>query len=350
VSVLTQFVTYFADGLRSLANFFSFLGDQKWAAAIVALTIIIRTLLLPLAIKQIKSMREQQRLNPEVQRLKQKYKSDRQTMNQEMMALYQREGVNPMAACLPLIVQMPILIAINGAIRRLTAIPLLTLKEIASYASTHHLSLVKAAAKLHVKAPQDKLEAIGSYAARHHTSVLHAAQRLHIVEKMPFLMFGDLSNPASKSLGGWLLIILMTIVSLLSAIQINVGGTQQQRQMQLLTPLLFTVFFIRFPTALLLYWTTQQLYQFVQQSIMTRDMRRESGGWLAMLPWKSSSKTKSSGKAKREPQRSQERVRPTPAVATAGAPTSMQNLQARRDLEDKRRRRRNNKKKKKRRK
>lgn len=347
MNVLTQFVTYFATGLRSLANFFGFLGDQKWAAAIVAMTIIIRTLLLPLAIKQIKSMREQQRLQPEMQRLRQKYRGDRQTMNQELMALYQREGVRPMAACLPMFMQFPILIAINAAIRRLTAIPLATLKQLAAYGTSHHVSLVTAAKKLGMShVPQDKLAQIGSYASEHHISAVAAAQHLHIVEKMPFLMFGDLSNAASHSVGGWILIVIMTVLSFVSALQLNFGATEQQRRTNLLMPLFITVFFIRFPVALLLYWTTQQLYQFIQQSIMTRDMRKQGGGWKSLITSiTSSSKSKSAPKKTVTP-RTQERLRPAAAVASGG---SAELMQARRDLEEKRRRRRSRNKKKKRR-
>jgi YidC/Oxa1 family membrane protein insertase len=347
VSVLTQFVTYFADGLRSLANFYGFLGGQKWVAAIITLTIIIRTLLLPLAIKQIKSMREQQRLQPEMQRLRQKYRNDRQAMNQELMALYQREGVNPMAACLPMFLQFPILIAINAAIRRLTAVPLEVLRELSAYASKHHTTLVKAAQNLKIRAPQDKLEQIWAYATKHHQTPLAAAQHLHIVERMPFLSFGDLSNPASHSLGGWLLIIIMTVLSFLSALQINFGATDQQRRTQLLMPLLISVFFIRFPTALLLYWTTQQLYQFVQQSIMTRDMRKETGGLRQSFMSLFSSSASSKPARKSSTPRTQERLRP--AAAVAGGGSADLSMQARRDLEEKRRRRRNRKKKKRRR-
>ena len=64
MSIFSQFGGYFTTALRSLADAFAFLGGHRWAAAIVVLTLVIRTLLLPLAIKQIRSMREQQRLQP----------------------------------------------------------------------------------------------------------------------------------------------------------------------------------------------------------------------------------------------------------------------------------------------
>ena len=99
----------------------------------------------------------------------------------------------------------------------------------------------------------------------------------------------------------------------------------------------------RYPVALLLYWTTQQTYQFIQQSIMTRDMRKE-GGWKTLIPWgKKDAKKPGKPAASRPPQ---PQVRPTPAVA--GGP-SLESIQARRDLDEKRRRRRNRKKKKRRR-
>jgi YidC/Oxa1 family membrane protein insertase len=344
LNIFTQFVDYFADALKAIANFYNFLGGHKWAAAIITMTIIVRTLLLPLAIKQIKSMREQQRLQPEIQRLRQKYRSDRQAMNQELMALYQREGVNPMAACLPMFLQFPVLIAMYGALRRFTAIPIDELKKIGSYASEHHLTLVEAAKKLKIKAPMDKLEQIGEYASKHHESVLRAAQHLHIVERMPFLGLGDLSNQAASSIAGWLLIVLMTVISFLSTLQFNMGQTEQQKRMQLLMPLFFVVLFIRYPAALLLYWTTQQLYQFVQQTLMTRDMR-EGSGWRSLFPSLSLGERSDKKPAARAQQK---QLRPAVAAA-GGAPASLEQVSARRDLEEKRRRRRNRKKKKRRR-
>ena len=64
MNIWHQFVDYFRTALTAIADFYSFLGGHRWAAAIITLTIIVRTLLLPLAIKQIRSMREQQRLRP----------------------------------------------------------------------------------------------------------------------------------------------------------------------------------------------------------------------------------------------------------------------------------------------
>jgi YidC/Oxa1 family membrane protein insertase len=211
--VWQPFLGYFEDGLQAIAEFFSLFGTHRWAAAIVVLTIIVRTLLLPLAIKQIKSMREQQRLQPELQRLRQKYKTDRQKLTQETMELFRKEGVNPYSACLPMIAQMPVFIAMYQVI-----------------------------------------------------------QKLNPAGGMPFLGLAELTEPARSSVGGWLLIAAMTAAQLLSTRQLNPGTTDQQRRLQMLMPILFIFLFMGFPAGLVLYWATQSTYQLIQQIIMTRGM------------------------------------------------------------------------------
>jgi YidC/Oxa1 family membrane protein insertase len=346
VKIATEFTNYFADGLKALANFFSFLGGHQWAVAIIALTLIVRTLLLPLAIKQIRSMREMQRLQPELNRLKQKYRNDRNALNQETMALYQREGINPLASCLPMFAQFPILFAMYAALRRFTPIALDDLRKLSDYVAKHDVSAAKAVQTLKIRMDAHKLQTIVSYAQKHHETLYNAALHTHVVVKMPFLGLGDLSNHAISTPAGWILIVLMSALSFLSTLQFNMGQTDQQKRMQLLMPLFFVVLFLRYPVALLLYWTTQQAYQFVQQTIMTRDTRRAKGGF-----WKSfsSGATAITKKTVKEPKaRPQPRLRPAAAVASGGS-AAIEAMQSRRDLEEKRRRRRNNKKKKKRR-
>src|SRR4029077_17965453 len=85
--------------------------------AIILLTIVIMLLLYPLTAKQAKSMIAMQRLQPEIKKLQAKYKGDRQKLNEETMKFYQENKINPLAGCLPLLVQMPILIALVGVLR-----------------------------------------------------------------------------------------------------------------------------------------------------------------------------------------------------------------------------------------
>lgn len=83
-----------------------------WAWSIVVLTVIVRIAMLPLTVKQQQSFRAMQALQPEIKKLQQKYKDDRQRLNEEMMAFYKENKVNPFGSCLPLLVQLPIFFAL----------------------------------------------------------------------------------------------------------------------------------------------------------------------------------------------------------------------------------------------
>jgi YidC/Oxa1 family membrane protein insertase len=92
-----------------------FLHDDAgfgWGAAIVALTFIVRLLILPLSIKQIRSMRALQALQPQMKEIQEKYKDDRERMQREMMSFYQEHGINPLASCWPLLLQLPVFLAL----------------------------------------------------------------------------------------------------------------------------------------------------------------------------------------------------------------------------------------------
>tara|TARA_Y100000589_G_scaffold331400_1_gene384759 strand:- start:2363 stop:4021 length:1659 start_codon:yes stop_codon:yes gene_type:complete len=93
-----------------LSKFYQLTGSYGWA--ILLLTLVVKLMLLPLAIKQTRSMAAMQQLQPEMKRLQEKYANDKQTLNQEMMKLYQTHQVNPIAGCLPMLVQFPIFIAL----------------------------------------------------------------------------------------------------------------------------------------------------------------------------------------------------------------------------------------------
>ena len=99
------------------AWFYGIVGD--YGLSIVLLTVAVRILLIPLTIKQIRSMQAMQRLQPEIKRLQQKYKDDRQKLNEETMKFYKENKVNPLSGCLPLLLQMPLFIVLYRLIRDL---------------------------------------------------------------------------------------------------------------------------------------------------------------------------------------------------------------------------------------
>lgn len=97
---------------KAVSTFLDPTSGWSWALAIVMLTMVIRTLLIPLFVRQINSSRKMQLLGPKMKELQEKYGQDRERLGQETMKLYKEEGVNPMASCLPLFLQMPIFIAL----------------------------------------------------------------------------------------------------------------------------------------------------------------------------------------------------------------------------------------------
>src|SRR3712207_4170109 len=90
----------------------------SWGWAIVLMTVLIRAALIPLTLKQFKSMQGLQRLAPEIKALQEKYKDDKQRLNQEMMRFYQENKVNPLGSCLPLLLQMPVFLALFYMLRK----------------------------------------------------------------------------------------------------------------------------------------------------------------------------------------------------------------------------------------
>jgi YidC/Oxa1 family membrane protein insertase len=90
-----------------------------WAWSIVALTVLVRIAMIPLTVKQQQSFRAMQMLQPEIKKIQQKHKGDRQKLNEEMMAFYRENKVNPFGSCLPLLVQLPIFFALNLLLRDL---------------------------------------------------------------------------------------------------------------------------------------------------------------------------------------------------------------------------------------
>jgi YidC/Oxa1 family membrane protein insertase len=94
-------------------------GGISWALSIIFLVVTVRLLLFPLFVKQIKSQRAMQELQPEIQKLRKQYGSDRQGLSQAMMALQKERGVNPLAGCLPLLPQIPVFLSLFHVLRRL---------------------------------------------------------------------------------------------------------------------------------------------------------------------------------------------------------------------------------------
>jgi len=105
------------DAAEAVLDFFHDNAGLSWGTSIIALTVVVRALLIPLTYKQIKGMRSLQALQPKIKEIQSKYKNDKQRMQQEMMQFYKENKVNPLASCLPLLLQLPIFFALFRLLR-----------------------------------------------------------------------------------------------------------------------------------------------------------------------------------------------------------------------------------------
>ncbi len=225
---------------EAVLKFFHNSLGVSWGWSIVLLTILIRAILLPLAVKQFHSMQKLQRLTPEMKRLQAKYKEDKQRQQQELMKLYQEHGVNPFASCLPLVAQLPVFISLYYMLRaNLRA-------DICPGLQPHHIvNGVNVINKAH-------LHACGSG---------HGAG---------FLFINDLTN---KATGATLIVLIVLYVGSQLASQLLMSTPQMdktQRNLMLLLPLFFVIIVIRFPAGVLVYWITTNLWTMGQQYFIRR--------------------------------------------------------------------------------
>jgi YidC/Oxa1 family membrane protein insertase len=215
----------------------------SWAMSIVCLTIVIRTALIPLFVKQIKNSRNLQLLQPKVKELQKKYGHDRERLTQETMKLYKETGTNPLASCLPLLLQMPIFLALFR-------------------------SLNSAAHGDGVGFLSDKLAA----------SLSNDAIFDHVLVSDSFT--GEGASLTSRWVTAFL-VLAMTATTFTTQRQLmrkNMPESaltgqyaQQQKLLLYVLPVVFAVGGIAFPIGVLLYWTTSNLWTMGQQFYVIRN-------------------------------------------------------------------------------
>ncbi len=233
----------------ALAGFYAVI--PSFGIAIILLTLATRLLMLPLSIKQTRSMREMQTIQPQVKKLQQKHKGDRQKLNEEMMALYKEHGVNPFGGCLPLLLQMPVLIALY----RVISLPDSYIPEASALAGDL----------------ADKAASVYRFLGFHlDCSLLDAARAQGGLETAACAP----GNVVLATLPYVLLIALMGFTTFYQTKQMQATrtpGDQQAQQMQMdgrIMPAILIVFGLQFPAALVLYWLTTNLWTIAQQRII----------------------------------------------------------------------------------
>ena len=194
-----------------------------WAWSIVALVVIVRMLLVPLTVRQIHSMQNLQAHAPEMKALQTKYKHDRQKMNQELMAFYKENQINPAASCLPIVAQIPVFIGLFFVLRGFEG-------EIFP-----------------------KYRALGEG-----TGDLEWLNLVHIIDN-------------TKVGWGPLLVVMYAISQLTSSYLMSTTMQPAQRALMLILPIAFIPFVLNFPAGLMLYWLTTNLWT-TGQGLITRKL------------------------------------------------------------------------------
>lgn len=264
----------------ALAGFYSVI--PSFGLAIILLTVVTRIILLPLSIKQTRSMREMQRIQPEVKKLQQKHKGDRQKMNEEMMALYKEHGVNPFGGCLPLLMQFPFLISLYWVIRAPLKYLGYTWPE---DTGTNAIVPIKDYVVSHAPAIVDSLRNTQlTNDLREHAVAVNNFIGLRLDCSTSAVWQGD-PSPSGIACGPglvaalpyFLLIALMGFTTWYQQKQMqsqnpSAGGVQAQ-QMQLMGRIMpaFLMFIAySFPTGVVIYWLTTNVWTIGQQRLMLR--------------------------------------------------------------------------------
>lgn len=223
--VLANVLQPLIDVCEQVLLFFHDTIGSGWGLSIILLTLTVRVVLLPLTLKQAKSMQRMQALAPEIKKIQAKYKDDKARQQQEMMRFYQENKVNPLASCLPLVFQLPFFISLYYMLRT------------------------------------DLRQDICGQTAKVCSDVVpHSAQ---------FLFVQDLTAAAT---GGTLVVLVILYVGsqLGSGLLSSAAMDKNQRMLMLALPIVFVFFVIRFPAGLMVYWITTNLWTIGQQLIIRR--------------------------------------------------------------------------------
>jgi len=189
--------------------------DGSWGIAIILMTFTVRIAILPLTFKGVKSMQRLQVLQPKIKEIQERYKDDRQRMNQEVMAFYQREKVNPLGSCLPLVLQIPFFISLFYLLRSNTF-------------------------------------------------------KADIAGNPGFLAIDNLSKTVSDPVLLGVLIVLYVGTQLAASAVTAISADPTQRRIMFALPFVFVIFIVNFQAGLIVYWITTNIWTIGQQLLVRK--------------------------------------------------------------------------------
>jgi YidC/Oxa1 family membrane protein insertase len=190
--------------------------EGSWGVAIILLTFTVRLAILPLTFRGVKAMQRMQQLQPEIKRIQERYKEDRQRMNQEIMRFYQEQKVNPLGSCLPILLQLPFFLALFQLLR------------------------------------SDEFKA-------------------DLKGNEGFLFIPDLADKVTDKPAVLITLIVLYVGTQLGASAVTaISADPMQRRIMFALPFVFTVFIITFEAGLILYWITTNVWTIGQQLLVRK--------------------------------------------------------------------------------
>ncbi len=261
---------------------FIFLVVQNYGWTLVLFTVITKAILLPLSVKQQKSMSKMQAIQPKLAELQKKYQYDKEKLNQETMKLYQTNKVNPMGGCLPLLIQFPLLIGLYNIIR----CPLTYVIQLGKHGLPALQEVIDVLTPLGLQVGNVINEIpIAKFMSEHFSEVVEKLPSLAGAQTINFNFLGlDLSATPSLSVLSPLLIIpvvagLSTFLTswltqkmngtAKTSTQDNPAGSTMQ-MMNYIFPFMTVFFAFSLPAGLGLYWTISNIVQLIQQIILNK--------------------------------------------------------------------------------
>src|ERR671916_1974976 len=203
------------DACHAVLEFWHGIVGGSWGWAIIFLTFTVRIFILPLTFKGVKSMQRLQTLQPEIKQIQERYKDDRQRMNQEIMAFYQKEKVNPLGSCMPLLLQIPFFIALFYLLR------------------------------------SDEFQA-------------------DIAGNTGFGPIEDLAEKVTDPVLLGVLIVLYVGTQLAASAVTAFSADPMQRRIMFALPFVFVIFIINFEAGLIVYWITTNVWTIGQQLVVKK--------------------------------------------------------------------------------
>src|SRR5689334_16702205 len=213
---LATFLQPLVDLNDAILKFWHNTVGLSWGGAIIGLTVVVRAAILPLTFRQVRSMQALQRLAPEMKRIQERYKDDKQRQQQEMMKFYQEHGVNPLGSCLPLVLQLPFFFSLFYLLRSSTF-------------------------------------------------------KADIQGEESFLFIPNLAKPLTGHPAALAVMIVLYVgTQLASSMVSTMSADPNQRRLMMALPFVFVFFVFRFQAGLLVYWVTTNVWTIGQQLIIKR--------------------------------------------------------------------------------